>query len=131
MERTDAVATSEVLVVDDDESMREAIARLLGAAGLRSLACSSAEAALDGHTDAAAACVVSDLRLPGMSGLELLDELRGRGSRAPVIVITAYDAPGLHEEALRRGAAAYLVKPFRGNDLLDAVRTAIDAARSP
>ena len=63
-----------------------------------------------------------------MSGFELLDELRGRGWWAPFIVITAHDAPGLGDEALRRGAAAYLVKPFRGSALLDAVRASIEAS---
>jgi FixJ family two-component response regulator len=116
-----------VLVVEDDDSMRGAIGRLLGAAGLRPLAYPSAEEALEKLTEGEPACVVSDLRLPAMSGLELLDEVRGRGWRAPVIVITAFDAPGLREEALRRGARAYLVKPFRGSVLLDAVRAAVDS----
>jgi FixJ family two-component response regulator len=125
-----AVSSHKVLIAEDDESMREAVGRLLGAAGFDPSVYASAEAALDGHTGGQPACIVSDLRLPGMSGLELLEELRGRGWRAPFIVITAYDAPGVREETLRRGAAAYLVKPFRGSALLDAVRAAIEAART-
>jgi two-component system response regulator FixJ len=60
-----------------------------------------------------------------MSGLELLVELRARGLRVPLILITAYDEPGLAQEAARRGAAGYLVKPFHGTALLAAVRAAI------
>jgi len=68
-------------------------------------------------------CVVTDLNLPTMSGLELLDELRRHGCDGlPVIVITAFDRPGLSEQALLRGATAYLAKPFQGSALLDAIR---------
>jgi FixJ family two-component response regulator len=120
-----ATAGPKVLVVDDDESMREAIERLLGAAGFEPIAYASAEAALAGGAGSDAVCVVSDLKLPAMSGLELLAELRAQGQHQPLILITAYDAPGLGEDALRRGAAAYLVKPFHGTALLAAVRAAI------
>ena len=123
------VSSHRVLVVEDDESMREALERLLGAAGFESSAYASAEAALDGHTGGQPACIVCDLRLPGMSGFELLDELRGRGWSVPFIVITAHDAPGLGDEAIRRRAAAYLAKPFRGSALLDAIRAAIEVTR--
>ena len=111
-----------MLVVEDDDSMREAIGRLLEAAGVPSSAYASAEALLEGGAAGDAACVVTDLRLPGMSGLDLLAELRGRGGAPPVILITAHDAPGLREEAARSGAAAYLPKPFRGTTLLETVR---------
>ena len=102
--------------------MRQAIQRLLEAAGLEFAAYVSAEELLAAGIEGIA-CVVSDLRLPGMSGLELLAEVRGRGSLVPLILITAHDAPGLREEAKRRGAAAYLVKPFPGAALLEAIRT--------
>ena len=82
-----------------------------------------------GTADEGAACVVSDLKLPAISGLELLAELRARGGRPPLILITAYDAPGLREEAAQRGAAAYLAKPFRGTALLDVVKAVIESAR--
>jgi FixJ family two-component response regulator len=116
-----------VLLVEDDESLRGAIERLLGLAGFSPVAYASAEALLAGGVGETANCVVSDLRLPAMSGLELLAELRARGWRAPLVLITAYDEPGLAEEATRRGAAGYLVKPFHGTTLLAAVRAAIEA----
>jgi len=110
--------------------MREAIQRLLHTAGIGCAAYASAEALLAGGAHEGAACVVSDLKLPGMSGLELLAELRARGRWLPLILITAHDAPGLREEAARRGAVAYLAKPFRGTALLDAVKAVIEPARA-
>ena len=119
-----------VLVVDDDASMREAIERLLDAAGFEYGAYDSAEALLasDGHGNAS--CIVSDLRLPAMSGLDLLAELRARGDGTPLILITAHDTPGLADEAMNRGAADYLAKPFRGTALLEAIGKVADASRT-
>ena len=119
-----SAAGPKVLVIEDDESMREAIERLLGAAGFECAAYASAETMLAASAGLDAACVVSDLRLPAMSGLELIAELRARGSMAPMILITAHDAPGVREDALRRGATAYLAKPFRGTALLEAIQAA-------
>ena len=102
--------------------MRGAIERLLRTTGFSVLAYESAEALLAVDVPTKTACVVSDLKLPGMSGLDLFAELRVRGCEAPLILITAYDAPGRCAEALRSGAAAYLVKPFHGTALLDAIR---------
>jgi FixJ family two-component response regulator len=109
-------------VVEDDDSMRQAIERLLGAAGLQPVSYGSAEDALDGDAAERAVCVVSDLVLPAMSGLELLAELRARGVLAPLILITAHDKAGLGGAATQSGAAAYLVKPFAGTALLEAIR---------
>jgi FixJ family two-component response regulator len=122
---TPAKRSRKVIVIEDDDSMREALTRLLGAAGLESSAFSSAEEFLAAGVGEEAACVVSDLRLPETSGLELLDVLRARGNRIPFILITAHDQPGQREDAARRGAAAYLIKPFRGTVFLDTVRTVI------
>ena len=108
--------------------MREAIERLLGAAGFNCVAHASADALLARGVDRSAACVISDFRLPGTSGLELLALLRQQGVSLPFILITAHDAPGLCEKALSGGAAAYLAKPFRGTRLIEAVRSAIKMA---
>ena len=112
-----------VLVVEDDDSMREAMGRLLNAAGFEAVAYGSAEALLATGGGAGAVCVVSDFKLPAMSGLELLSELVARGSWPPVILVTAHDSPQLRDEARRRGAAAYLAKPFAGSALLAAIRS--------
>ena len=119
-----------VLVAEDDDSMREAIERLLNAAGFQCEAHASAEALLASGSGRAAACVVSDLKLPGKSGLELLAEIRSRGGWPPLILITAFDVPGQREEAQRRGAVAYLIKPFSGTALLAAVRAVVEPART-
>lgn len=118
-----------ILVVEDDDSLRPALERLLNAAGFETAAYTSAEALLADADAGDAACVVCDLKLPAMSGFDLLAEWRGRGGKPPVILITAYDAPGLGEEAARRGAAAYLVKPFRGTALLEVIDAVITSAR--
>lgn len=120
----------QVLIVEDDASMRRSMERLLDTAGFEVLECGSAEAALAADISDDITCVVSDLRLPGISGLELLAELRTRGCTAPLILITAYDAPGRCADTLRSGATAYLVKPFHGTALLDAIREAIGRDRA-
>ena len=110
-----------VLVVEDDASLGEAIERLLGAAGIESSLYVSAEALLATGALRNASCVISDWRLPALSGLQMLDRIRAQGWQTPMILTTAHDAPGLREEAARHGAAGYLVKPFRGTALLDAI----------
>jgi len=119
-----------VLVVEDDDSMREALERLLSAAGFGCTSYASADALLAHGVDADSACVISDLRLPGMSGLELLAALRERKLLLPFILITAHDAPGLREKATSSGAAAYLPKPFRGTALLETLRGAMKSPPS-
>ena len=123
------VAGQKILVVEDDDSLRPALERLLNAAGWRTATYASAEALLADPAAGDAACVVCDLKLPGMSGFDLLAARCVPGGRPPVILITAYDAPGLSEEAARRGAAAYLAKPFRGTALLETIEAAIEPAR--
>jgi FixJ family two-component response regulator len=118
----------QVLVVEDDDSMRESIERLLRAAGYESVAYASAEALLMNGAAEGAACVVTDFKLPALSGFDLLDAIRARGCHTPVILVTAHDGPAVRQEAERRGFAAYLTKPFRGAVLLDAIRVAIEAA---
>jgi FixJ family two-component response regulator len=121
-------AGRKVVVIEDDDSLRQAIKRLLDAGGFQAVAYTSAEALLASGSGQGAACVVSDLRLPGISGLDLLATLRARGEGAPMILITAHDGPGLREEAAQRGAAAYLAKPFLGTALLAVIREALAAA---
>jgi FixJ family two-component response regulator len=113
-----------ILVIEDDDSMRTSIARMLRAAGMRCSEHKSAEEALADPANEDAACVVSDMKLPGKSGLDLLTELRARNIQSPFILITAHDSPRLREEAGRR-CAAYLTKPLLGTTLLDAVKALI------
>lgn len=118
-----------VLIVEDDDGMRVALERLLHASECQTVTYASAEALLAAGAVPGAACVVSDYKLPAMSGLELLSDLRARGGWPPVIMITAHDTPALRAEANRRGASAYLAKPFMSSELLAAIQIAVDAGR--
>ena len=117
-----------VLIVEDDESMRQAIERLLNVANYATAVYRSAEELLAAGPVAGDACVVSDFKLPGMSGLELLAALHARGWQRPMILITAHDSPGVRKEAGQCGVAAYLAKPFLGTALVAAVKAAIAPA---
>lgn len=110
-----------VLVVEDDTSMRRAIGRLLEAAGYAALVFGSAEALVDSAEQLSAACVVTDIHLPAMSGFELVDVLRQHTSRLPVVFITAFDKQEIRMKASAYAGACYLPKPFEGNDLLEAI----------
>jgi FixJ family two-component response regulator len=120
-------ARMKILVVDDDGSMRQAITRLLKAAGYENATFPTAEACLASGATSTADCLISDLHLPAMSGLELLGELRRRDCDIPVILMTAFDEPGLRARALECGAAVYLAKPFLGTDLLESIEGLGDA----
>jgi FixJ family two-component response regulator len=115
-----------VLVVEDDDSMRKAIERLLNATGLATAVYRSAEELLAVGPVEGDACVISDFKLPAMSGLELLAQLRARSWKGPLIMITAHDSPNLRKEAEDGGVAGYLTKPFLGSDLMAVIRKAID-----
>lgn len=111
--------------------MRYAIDHLLNMAGLTCATYASADALLREGVDEESVCVVSDLRLPGMSGLDLLCALRQRNVALPFILMTAYDTPELRRKAMGLGVSAYLTKPFRGTALLDTVRRLIEPESPP
>jgi FixJ family two-component response regulator len=118
-----------VLVVEDDDSMRQAIERLLNATGFTTAVYASAEELLAVGPVGGDACVVSDLKLPVMSGLELLAQLRTRSWSGSLILITAHDSPSVRIEAEQSGVAAYLAKPFLGSALVEAVRAAMGSTK--
>jgi len=121
-----------VVVVEDDDAMREAIGRMLGAAGLRPTVYSNAERALEGTEAGLAACLVIDIQLPGMTGFDLHDRLRATGQTAPVIFITGVDDIAPRQRALACAGASYLVKPFLGTALIAEIRAVVErAAASP
>ena len=117
-----------VSIVDDDESLRRSVRNLLISVGFRVETFESAEAFLRSAERGHTGCVVLDLRMPGMSGLDLLGHLAATGSRIPVIVLTAHRADESRRRTLQAGAVAYLGKPFHGEALLSAVRTALAEA---
>ena len=112
-----------IAIVDDDASVCEAIQGLLTAFGFTAEAFSSAEAFLQSERLADTACLITDLQLGGMSGLQLQDHLSASGSRIPIIVITAF--PGDGRRALASGAVGFLSKPVITEDLLTCIRLAL------
>ena len=110
-----------IVVVEDDAGMSKAIARLLRAAGFQPTSFASAEELLQTEAVDFAACLVLDIHLPGLSGLELARLLVTSGRAKPVIFITGQDDESLREEAQRLGCA-YFRKPFKGKELLEAIR---------
>jgi len=114
-----------VFVVDDDASMRDAISRLLNAVGLTVQTFASARAFLNRRLPDVPGCVVLDVRLPGLSGLDLQREMVERGIHIPVVFITGHGDIPMSVQAMKAGAVEFLTKPFRDQDLLDAVRSGI------
>jgi FixJ family two-component response regulator len=121
-------AGTNVVVVEDDSSMSSAIDRLLHIAGFYPIIFNSAEALLNTNAITGAACLISDIRLPGVSGFILYRRLCELGPAPPVIFITAHDSTTARQQAEALGQ--YLPKPFHGRALVDAVRNAL-ASRNP
>ena len=114
-----------VFVVDDDESVRGSLRFLLRSAGLESRAYGSAPEFLTAYDPAQPGCLVLDVRMPGMSGLDLQQELNLRGAILPVIFITGHGDIPMAVEAMQHGAHDFLQKPFRDEDLIERVRRAL------
>jgi FixJ family two-component response regulator len=112
-----------VAVVDDDESVRESLPDLLREFGFAARSFSSAEQFLASDEMSQAGCLVLDVVMPGMTGLELNKELKVRGQKTPVIFITAQKDEDLRERALKQGAVELLIKPFSDTALLAALRS--------
>jgi RNA polymerase sigma factor (sigma-70 family) len=117
--------TPTVFVIDDDPLIRNGVRSLIGSVGLRALTFGSAREFLLCTRPDAPACLVLDVRLPGLSGLDLQRELRGSNIHIPIIFITGHGDIPMTVEAMKAGAVEFLTKPFRGQDLLDAVQRAI------
>jgi len=123
------VPTQLVFVIDDDASMREAIGRLLRAIGLTVRTFGSAREFLSTRLPDIPACVVLDVRLPDLSGLDLQREMVERGIHVPVIFITGHGDIQMSVQAMKAGAVEFLTKPFRDQELIDAVRSGIHRDR--
>ena len=118
-----------VFVVDDDASLREALGRLFRSVGLRVETFASAPELLQGKLPDAASCLVLDIRLPGVSGLDFQAELAKAGIHIPIIFITGHGDIPMSVKAMKAGAVDFLTKPFRDQDMLDAVARAIERDR--
>jgi FixJ family two-component response regulator len=114
-----------VAIVDDDNSHRNATRNLLKAAGFSTATFEDAESFLGSASRAAAACLVADMRMPGMSGLELYQALVAAGDGIPTVIITAHPEELTQSRAREAGITCYLSKPFAPDDLLECVREAL------
>jgi len=115
-----------VAIVDDDDSMRMALQGMLKSVGLRSQAFASAEEFLKSGQQQETACLITDIRMPGMSGLELQAKLNAEHCSIPTIFITAHGDTRIQMQALRAGAVQFLAKPFDDGVLLESVRAALE-----
>ena len=121
----------EIYIVDDDASVRRAMERLIRSAGMQVRTFSSAQEFLDFESINKKACMIVDIKLQGMGGLELYDELRAKGFDLPVIFITAFDTPVTREQAKKAGAAGYFRKPLDDQALLDTIQWALARDQKP
>jgi FixJ family two-component response regulator len=115
-----------VAIVDDDDAVRVALEGLLRSAGFTARAFESAEEFINSGQQRQTACLISDIRMPGMSGLELQAKLNAEHCRIPIVFITAHGDTQMRMQALRAGAVEFLAKPFNDEALLETVRAALE-----
>ena len=115
-----------VAIVDDDDAVRVALEGLLKSAGLTARAFESAETFIESGQQSQVACLIADIRMPGMSGLELQAKLNAEHCRIPIIFITAHGDAQMRMQALRAGAVEFLAKPFNDEALLETVGAALE-----
>ena len=115
-----------IAIVDDDRSVQIALQDLIESEGLSTLCFGSAEQFLKSGAQHQAACLIADIRMPGMSGLELQTKLKGERCRVPIIFITAHGDAKMRSQAMRDGAVKFLAKPFDNTVLLQAVHAALE-----
>jgi len=114
-----------IYIVDDDDSIRRAMKRLIRSVGMDVEVFASAQEFLDSKHRTHDACVIVDIKMPGMSGLELQEVLLARGFQLPVIFITGFDSPETRDQAKKAGAAGYFRKPIDDQALLDTIQWAL------
>ncbi|MGD0126504.1 MAG: response regulator transcription factor [Terriglobia bacterium] len=119
--------TELVAIVDDDHSIRTAVQDLLEAVGLPVQGFASAEEFLRSGKQRVTACLIVDIRMPGVSGLELQENLNAAGCKIPIIFITAHGDAKMRAQALRAGAVEFLTKPFNDEILIESVKAALES----
>src|ERR1700738_491320 len=115
-----------IAIVDDDQSVQSALQDLIESEGLSTLCFGSAEQFLDSGAQHTAGCLVADIRMPGMSGIELQAKLKADRCRIPIIFITAHGDAKMRIQAMRDGAVEFLTKPFDNAVLIEMVRSALE-----
>jgi RNA polymerase sigma factor (sigma-70 family) len=122
--------TAVVFIVEDDPTVRRAIGRLIRSAGLTAQLFSSAQEFLNAERPDLPCCLVLDVRLPGLNGLELQQMLASQGAAIPIIFITGHGDVPMSVQAMKAGAVEFLTKPFRARDLMGAIQSAIQDDRT-
>lgn len=123
--RDKACVTQLISIIDDDASLRTALVGLVRSLGYRAESYESAESFLNAPASSGSACIVTDIQMPGLSGIDLKDQLVARGIAAPVIMITARAEAALHEKAKASGALCVLQKPFAAEALIGCLERAL------
>jgi FixJ family two-component response regulator len=116
-----------IAIIDDDEPVRTTMSSLVRSLGFSAIVFSSAEEFLLSPQRYSSSCLISDVQMPGMSGLDLQSRLTADGHRVPIIFVTAFPHPNIEKRALAAGAACVLNKPFEGQVLIDCIQRAIGA----
>ena len=111
-----------VAIVDDDASVRKALTRLLNIAAFEAISCSSGAELMGCLESFKPHCIILDLHMPALGGIEILRQLSQKGSRSAIIIITGHDSPKMHQECIALGAKFYFAKPIDGDELIAAVR---------
>ena len=114
-----------VIIIDDDPSFRNFLSRLIGTVGIKSIQFGSAEEFLAARPPDGPACLILDVQMPGLSGLDLQRELAQKGKRLPIVFMTGHGDIPMTVEAMKAGAVGFLSKPFRNQELIDAVKEGI------
>jgi FixJ family two-component response regulator len=125
----DNISDATVIIVDDDAEVRTALENLLRSMGFRVKSFASAQKFMEGPPSWGPCCLVLDVRLPGQSGLELQAQLAAQGVKLPIVFISGYADIQMSVKAMKAGAVEFLQKPFRDQDLLDAVQMSIERDR--
>jgi len=118
-----------VAILDDDPSVRTAISRLVSASGMTGACFANCMELFNGILRFSPDCIILDLYMPGLDGLEVMNYLRKNGEKAPIVLVTAQDDPALREICLKAGANAFLRKPLPAGELLDVIGSLVQAAR--
>ena len=118
-----------VAILDDDPSVRTAIGRLVSASGMTGVCFANCMELFNGILRLSPDCIILDLYMPGLDGLEVMNYLRKNGEKAPIVLVTAQDDPALREICLKAGASAFLRKPLPAGELLDVIAGLVQAAR--
>jgi FixJ family two-component response regulator len=114
-----------IAIVDDDQSVREAATNLFRSMGFVAVAFASAEEFLSSDALEKTSCIVLDVQMPGMGGLNLQSHLAASGRQIPIVFVTGYPDAGVRDRAMSSGAVCFLTKPFKEDDLVDGLRSAL------